>query len=386
VIKILFFIHSLSGGGAERVLMRLVTHLDRSRFEPVLVLMEKKGAYLDMIPEDVPVHVLGVNEENPLEFFKIVKRLRRVVRELKPQILFSMLWYANISAILAVKGFPARSVISERIWTPYEIRDGTVLKALRPIKKFLLGKLYRHADHVVAVSGEIAVELCKNFGVRRENVSVIHNPVPILHLVEQSRAGGNPWRDEGFKIVSMGRLTAQKGHDIVIRALGKLPEEVNFHLQILGEGPDEELLKGLVEECGLQGKVTLAGFADNPFAYLANADLFVLASRAEGFPNALVEAMCFNIPVIAADCPTGPREILHGGDVAPLVPEDDPEELAAALKRVMDDDSFRQGIVSRVAKRIQDFSAPLILERYEDLFAALVEKDSRAGRSQWISR
>jgi glycosyltransferase involved in cell wall biosynthesis len=363
--------------------MRLINHLDRSRFEPVLVLMEKKGAYLDMIPEDVPVHVLGVNEENPLEMFKIVSRLRRVVRELTPQILFSMLWYANICAILAVKGLPTRSVISERIWTPYEISDGTVLKALRPIKKFLLEIFYRHADHVVAVSSGIAEELCKNFGVRKKRVSIIHNPVPILHLVEQSRSGENPWREEGFKIVSMGRLTAQKGHDHLIRALGKLPKETNFHLQILGEGPDEALLKGLVEECGLQGKVTLAGFVGNPFVYLVNADLFVLASRAEGFPNALVEAMCFSIPVIAADCPTGPSEILLGGEVAPLVPVDDVEKLSVALKRMMDDDFFRQGVVSRVEKRIQDFSASLILARYEDLFAALgQEKDSRTGRSQ----
>lgn len=372
-MRVLFFIHSLSGGGAERVLMRLVNHLDRKRFEPVLVLMEKKGAYLDMIPADVPVHELAVNEENPLEFPRIVSSLRRVVKEVKPEILFSMLWYANISAVLAVKGLATRSVISERIWTPYEISDGTVLKPLRPIKKFLLKKLYPHADHVVAVSEGIAKELCRSFGVNKERVSVIHNPVPISSLIDQSRAVANPWRESGFKIVSMGRLTAQKGHDVLIRALGKLPGEAKFHLQVLGEGPDKNSLNSLICKLGLQDKVTLNGFADNPFSYLANADLFVLPSRAEGFPNALVEAMCFNIPVIAADCPTGPKEILLGGDVAPLVPVGDVDRLASALALMMADASYQQMVANKVGQRIQDFDVPRILGHYENLFATLVE-------------
>jgi glycosyltransferase involved in cell wall biosynthesis len=375
--RVLFFIHSLAGGGAERVMCHLLKHLDRSRFTPALVVMDKSGPYLSQVPEDVAIYDLSVQEENPLHFPRILLGLRRVVQQFRPDVICSMLWYANLAAVLASRGFPGvKTVISERISTSYEIENETVIKPLQQIKGLLIRSIYPRADHAVAVSEGIAAELVERFGVRPQRCSFIHNPVDLRFLEQQKAVPDDPWRQgRGIRLLAIGRLSHQKGFDLLIRAVGRLTGRLQLQLVILGEGGERASLEKLAREVGVSDRVTLAGFSGNPYLWMGKADIFVLPSRAEGFPNVLLEAMATGLPVIAADCKTGPHELLKGGEVSPLVPVEDVEGLAETIAAVAGDPEYARELGERGALRAQDFNISKKVGEYQALFEKLAGKD-----------
>lgn len=185
---------------------------------------------------------------------------------------------------------------------------------------------------VVAVSEGVADDLKSNFGFSQ--ISVIHNPIDIDYLQERSKAEiDHPWLSakNGPVIIAVGRLTAQKDYPNLIRAFSLLRETLNAKLIILGEGDLRAELETLVAELGCGEYVSMPGFVDNPFAYVAKADLFCLSSAWEGFGNVIVEAMAVGTPVVSTDCPSGPSEILNRGEYGLLVPINNHAALAEAL-------------------------------------------------------
>lgn len=377
MIRVLFFIHSLAGGGAERVMSHLLKNIDRSRFLPALVVMEKTGPYLSQIPDDVQIYDLEVVEENPLYFPRIVFGLRKILRQFRPDILCSMLWYANLAAVLAARGIPSvKTVISERISTSYEIENETVIRPLQQIKRMLIRRMYPSAAHIVTVSEGIAAELVERFGVRHDRVSCIHNPVDSEYIRQQSNSSSDPWPDSGIRLLAIGRLSHQKGFDLLIRAAASLSGRMNLQLVILGEGGERANLEKLVEDEGVSGSVILPGFAENPYLWMRYADIFILPSRAEGFPNVLLEAMACGLPVIAADCRTGPRELLVNGEVCPLIAVNDLDGLVAAIEEIVGNRQYALELRDRVVLRAQDFTIRSQIGQYESLFAKLAAKDA----------
>lgn len=130
----------------------------------------------------------------------------------------------------------------------------------------------------------------------------------------------------------MGRLTAQKAFDVLIEAFVQVRKSRPARLLILGEGEERQKLEMLITQLGLEQEIELPGFVSNPYPYMAHAAVFVLSSKWEGLPTVLVEAMALRTPVIATDCPSGPREILRNGQYGQLVPMDDPDALALAIQ------------------------------------------------------
>lgn len=162
-------------------------------------------------------------------------------------------------------------------------------------------------------------------------------------------------------IVAMGRLTPQKGFDVLIEALARLPgRHAGARLRILGEGEARAALTERARVLGAAARVEMQGVIDNPAPYLRAARIFVLPSRYEGFPNALCEAMALGLPVIASDCPSGPREIVRDGTDGLLVPPDDPDALAAALTRLLDDPELRAALGARATDIANRFSADAV--------------------------
>jgi glycosyltransferase involved in cell wall biosynthesis len=322
-------LHDLRGGGAERACLRLARGMAASGHQVELVLVRGEGAYLGEVPAGVRLTVLDRPRVSQA-IWALAKHFRRT----RPDAVLSALTHMNLATIMAARlsGVGSRVVISERNQISSKAREarGAWQRALYRAVPLA----YRVADKVVAVSGGVAADLTRFGRLPDSKIRVIHNPVfdpDIISLSQQPPP--HPWFEPNGPpiILAAGRLHRQKGFDILLRAFAIARAEVDCRLVILGEGPERAALAAQAQESGLGYDIDLPGFCKNPFALMARAGVFVLSSRWEGFPNALVEAMACGAPVIATNCPSGPYEILEGGKIAPLVPVDDAEALGRAL-------------------------------------------------------
>jgi glycosyltransferase involved in cell wall biosynthesis len=167
--------------------------------------------------------------------------------------------------------------------------------------------------------------------------------------------------------MNIGRLSETKGHEYLIRAFREVLEVVEGHLLIAGKGEKKEYLETLVRDLGLSDRVHFLGWERNPFRYLARCDLFVSSSYRDGFSNALLEAMALDLPIIAADCDFGPRELLDEGRFGILVPIKNEKALREAMIRVLIDQNLRQQLRVKSRERIQSFRVEEMIRKYKEL-------------------
>jgi len=189
------------------------------------------------------------------------------------------------------------------------------------------------ADGVITVSAGLAAQFRKLSGADDKSLHVIPNPVvsPNLYAQLSIPAELPPWT--GVTLLAIGRLTEGKGYSTLLEAFASVKAKLNkpVRLVILGEGAEKQRLLAQAKSLGVENDFLLPGYVRNPASYLATADLFVLSSAYEGFPNVLAEALALGTPVVSTDCPHGPREILEDGRYGPLVPVGDADSLAAAI-------------------------------------------------------
>lgn len=322
-------LHDLRGGGAERAILRLARGMVAMGRRVDLVLVRAQGAYLDEIPLGVSLTTLQCARVS-----RAIGALADYFRRERPSAVLSALTHVNIATVIAAALSRARPrvVLSERNQISSKARDAAGLwrrGVYRAVPFF-----YRAADAIVAVSGGVAEDLAGFGHLPERKIRVIHNPVFDADVEALTRAPiTHPWfQKKGPPIVlAVGRLHRQKGFDTLLDAFAIARAEVDCRLVILGEGPERAPLLAAADKLGLSYDIDMPGFVENPFALMANAGAFVLSSRWEGFPNALVEAMACGAPVIATDCPSGPREILDGGRFGALVPPENAQALGKAL-------------------------------------------------------
>ncbi|MCD6154738.1 MAG: glycosyltransferase [Candidatus Verstraetearchaeota archaeon] len=374
--KILFVLGSLGGGGAERVTLHLLRHLDRRRFILSLALLKGPDDYISLLPDDVNVHRLGVRARYA------VLPLARLIRSAKPDIVFSTSPHVDQVLCLAVKfsrhtpeivlrspNYPSMSLRTE----PFYVRR-------------LAKWSYHSADTVIALTHAMKENMIHKFGLSPQRIAVIPNPVDVELIQALSKQSVvHPWfqKDEKAKhplVISMGRLELQKGFKYLLEAFAKVTAKFDARLVILGKGSQINELKKLGEKLGITSRLAFLGFQKNPYKYLARADLFVLASLWEGFPNALVEAMACGIPVVSTDCPSGPSEILSNGEYGSLVPCGDSMALAEAIEGILSNKEKAAMLAAAGQKRANDFCVTRIIAQYEKLFSTFSTK-MEGGRS-----
>jgi len=318
---------NLASGGCERMMINLATEWSKCGIPVDLVLVTREGAYLPLVPPEIRIIDLGARRT-----LTAVPPLVRYLHRERPRAMLSGLVHINTIAIIAKSIAPqTRVVISERNTPTLDKKDRH--PATRLGYK-LAPYLYPRADAIIAVSGGVADDLSASAGLARQRIEVINNPVITDQTLKLAREEfRHSWFEPGAPpvILAAGRLAPAKDYPTLLRAFAKLRPTRSCRLMILGEGSLLSELTQLAAELGIKRDVEFVGFVINPYAVMSQAALFVLSSRWEGSPNALVEAMACGVPVVATDCPSGPREILAGGKYGPLVLVGDVDGLAAAM-------------------------------------------------------
>jgi glycosyltransferase involved in cell wall biosynthesis len=281
--------------------------------------------------------------------------------------MLSALHYANEIAVWAKRfaGTSTRVIVSEHNTFSQAIQHTS--KTKRRLLPFFVRHFYPWADSIVAVSQGVANDLARSTGLLRESIQAIYNPVITPELLEKTKEPlEHPWfaPSEPPVILGVGKLEAQKDFPTLIRAFAQVRQVRPARLMILGWGPDRPKLEALVRELGLEADVSLSGYVDNPYPYMAKASVFVLSSAWEGLPTVLIEAMAVGTPVVSTDCPSGAAEILGSGKYGLLTPVGDSQALAKAILEVLSNQ-----LPAVDPNWLEQFSLPVSTRQYLDVLA-----------------
>lgn len=367
MMRILFFIHSLSSGGAERVTAMLANFWAHQNDVQVSV-VTISGNNLDFYELDPNVKrfVLGLDENAFCVWNGIVNNydriiaLRAILMDFKPDVAISMMSTANVILALAAKGTTIVTVGSERIYPPM-LPLGKPWNLLRRWSYGLLD--------VVVAQTQLSAQWIQSHTLARK-VAVIPNPlvypIPVSQPIIAPTLVGNSSKK---RILAVGRLTYQKGFDLLLQAFHQVAKSyADWELVILGEGELRSELEQRITNLGLSEQVFLPGRVGNVGDWYASADIFVLSSRFEGFPNALLEAMASGVAVVSFDCETGPRDIIRHGRNGLLVNAEDVQGLAEAMAELMGDENLRKQLSENAIAVRDEFSIERIANEWEQLW------------------
>jgi glycosyltransferase involved in cell wall biosynthesis len=391
-VRVLLAIGEMSGGGSQRQLLGILRGLDRARFSPSLYLVSSGGELIREVPQDVPIDVFAERVKTPWyaagppfwtrihAYQARMTDLARVIRQRQIDVVYDRTYHMTLTAAGAVRrarraGPVAR--VSVIVTDPQQDFE-TNRERFRSVKRFLLRRAYRSADRVVAVSEGVREAAIQHYGLPPDKILTLYNFFDIERIdrqMHQPLPPGEQKQPGRFEIVAAGRMHPQKGFIDLLSAMRLLVHDrglSQLHLRILGAGPQEGELRQFLERNRLHAHVTLAGFRDNPLPYFRQADLFCLSSRYEGMPNALVEAMLCRVPVLATDCPSGPREILLGGQLGRLVAPGDARALAAEIADALRHPEARQARVPAARLHIeQQFSPAAGIDKLQALLQSV---------------
>ncbi len=351
---------TLDQGGAERSMVHLANALFRRGCQAQLVTaLSGDGVYRDEIEQGLPFVDLGAGRQR---YFPRV--LGRYISDCKPDIIVSALMSNWTVGIAMLAKYPVKIVISERSVLSTQIKNaGNMLADI----SFLLSRfLYPRAARVVAVSQGVADDLVAHQLVKPDRIKVIYNPVisdqfykllkeemslPLLHPTSPN-------------FVAVGRFHEDKNYPLLIKAFAMLRRNMPCRLILFGEGVLRPALESLIAELGLGEDVLLPGFVRNPFPYITRASCFVLSSRVEGLPGALIQALGCGTTVVATNCVSGPAEILDNGKYGILVPVGDVE----ALHKGMCEALAHPFVPDLLRQRAQLYSEQNCINAYMELF------------------
>ena len=362
--SVAFFLPSLRGGGAERVMLTLASEFSRVGVRSSLLLAKAEGPLLPLVPPGVSVVDLGHRR-----VLRSLPRLAQYLQVEHPVAVISAMTHANVVALWAknLAGVRTHMILTEHNTLSRASRSSHMIR--QRVMPWFAGLFYPWADEIVAVSRGVADDLAQVAGVARERIDVIYNPLVSDSLRGQAEQPvDHPWlgTDKAPVILGVGRLTPQKDFATLINAFATVACAHPANLMILGEGPDRESLQRLVEDLELAGRVTLPGYVENPLSYMRRAAVVVLSSAWEGFPSVLVEALACGTPVVSTNCPSGPSEILENGDYGLLVPVGDADALAVGIECTLKGKPDTE----RLRRRAGNFGVRASVESYLNLLPA----------------
>lgn len=386
-IRVMLLLPSLHGGGAERMALHVLQHADRARFDVrmgLLRLSGELGSQVDPSLVDVaPVgrRFLDFDQGNaaayrnaiglPLAPYNVVSMMRRF----RPHVVMSFRKGMSVCTMAAVTIYGrhrVRWIAREGNNTLAVVQDELQSELARRAVTRLTGACYGSADRLLTITYEMARALERDLGLDPARVTTIHNAVDVAEVRRRAAVALPAPPPEPF-LLGVGRLERQKGFDVLLRAYAAGTARHRARLVLLGDGSERDALEALARELGVADRVSMPGFTDNPWAYMARSVAFVLSSRWEGFGMVVAEAMAAGAPVVVTDCDFGPKEIVRDGESGLVVPTDDMAALRDAIDRVTSSADVRARLVAGGNARADDFDVHTIVRRYEALFAELFE-------------
>jgi glycosyltransferase involved in cell wall biosynthesis len=322
--KILLLIPHLGGGGAERVTSLLARGLSSDKYELHQGLITQTNIDKASLAS-VHVHCLGAPRVRAGAF-----RLLRLVRRLKPELILSGMAHLNFLVLLLRPFFPrgTRILVRQNSTVSASLAFGGVPAYTRLLYRLL----YRRADRVICQTQSMADDLVRELGVPENRLAVLPNPVEVEEIRASIKLNPAHQASPGPHLLAVGRLAPEKGFDFLLNAMVSVRKEFpQASLQIAGKGPEETVLKALSRTLGLDASVHFVGYIDRPSTLYRTATLFVLPSRHEGLPNALLEAAAGGLPIVALPASGGLAELLRGQSGVWLAPTLSENALAASL-------------------------------------------------------
>jgi len=384
-LRVMLLLSSLHGGGAERVAVHLLNRSDPEQFDVRIALLRRTGPFLaEADPARVDASPIGqsllVFEGHNSGFYRPDKLLAaatlaplnvaRMIRAQRPHVVMSFLKGMSLLTWAVLGGMGA----DRPVWIAREgnntdavIDDELKNPAARAFIRAITRRAYRRADCFLANSHEMARGLEARLGLDHRRVRVVHNPIDIAGVQRLAREplSGAPTRPF---MVAVGRLEHQKGHDLLLEAYARSGAARELDLVIVGRGTREAELRRQAAALGLAEQVRFVGFSDNPWAWIARSKLFVLPSRWEGFPTALVETLACGVPALVTACEFGPAEAVEHGRSGWVVPPEDPAALAEAMTDLLAQPDLLARLAAAGPERAALYDIDSMVDAYGDLF------------------
>lgn len=376
-IRVLFAIPALDHGGPDRVFFEVINGLDRAAFLPSVIVTKSIGHYLRQLPGDVEIHIVD-NQRSFFDRYPVWPTLRHIYRAHPDVVIATQGMVLTLGVVASLFPKKTRFVVRQAndVTADFASLAETSLLKHRLARSMTLAVL-RRADAVICQSAAMKADIERLLETACRHLHVIPNPIDtrrILHSLGGARVTlpGRP------ALVSVGRLAPQKGFDILLEAVAQLrTRHPHLHLTILGDGPERGMLETKARVLGLVGTVTFAGFTPSPVPQVNAANLFVLASRYEGFPNAALEALACGTPIVLTNCPGANSQLVRPGKNGQLAASATPTAFATALDVAITElpDYDRMKIRADCANR---FDATRVLRAYEQTIFGLIRTEKKA--------
>jgi len=350
-MRISFVIGSLAAGGAQRVLILLTEALVKRGHEVTVLTIN--GVEKDSFSLPDAVRRKALNLSTGIEVLLHLLKFRTSIRATKPEVIVSFIEMTNIITLLVTRGLNIPVVVSERS-APEAFEE-------HPFLNWVRAWSYSFASRIVVQSQGALHHFLPSF---KKTTVIVPNPVVCPpEISSPQKLFSRPM------VLAVGRLHEVKQFERLITAFAMIKDKhADWGLTILGDGPMKNVLKQLGQELALGERFSLPGHVPSPYTFLKQADLFVMTSRIEGFPNALCEAMACGLPVISTDCPSGPREVIRDGIDGLLVKNEDTHAISKAMDRLMSNETERRRFASKSVEITQRFDLERVTKMWELIF------------------
>ncbi len=356
---------AFEGGGAQRDMILLCNALAAKGVPLVVLVLRNEGPLRHLLdPAIRSIEIPGGRIRYA------IPGLRRLILDIAPRLVISSESNLNLCCLAAVRSLPRATrpkLVLREVGSP-SIAQSHDPHLQNRIAYRVLRHLYRYADKVVTLTRGARQDLAKNFSVPDRTLSWMPSNavIPPAAAARIERWDGEAGRERDL-IVCVGRLSAEKDHRTLLRAMALLPKNRPWRLAVVGDGRERAALEQFVRDHGLSERTTFTGFVGDPFEWMMRARVAVCSSIYEGLCNAIIEALACGTPVVSTDCPYGPREILQDGRFGTLVPVGDAYALASAIEAAMDRPVDRKSLMQRGFDYTADRAAKSFLEIVSDL-------------------